>query len=257
MGADTFLTTCWERDAQQAFSTAARQAAFENGHSGYTGSLAEKREFTIIQREPLPIEAAEALAEQLMDNGDPRIRDKWGPAGALPLVDKGSVKDGQRSYTTTLDPAKYTGDWSERSKLKTLFELHVDLPQGAILTGVEIEKDERQYKAVAHKRSKLKGETRYFIEGGLGGANWERGYPSMAVARQEALKLAEKEPNQFEQGPRTFNIYGITRREDGSPMDVIERQLVKRKVKLVGRYVIPTSDQARTAGWLFFGWASS
>ncbi len=61
-------------------------ARWESGHGGYTGTIAEKDEFTVIQTTPLRIEGAEALADRLILAGDWRVEDKWGPAGALPVV---------------------------------------------------------------------------------------------------------------------------------------------------------------------------
>ena len=81
MGAHSFIDRAKGRNAREAFDTLVDQAAWENGHGGYTGTIAEKSEFVMI---PLNIiEAAEATAERLIREGDPRIEDKWGPAGCI------------------------------------------------------------------------------------------------------------------------------------------------------------------------------
>ena len=81
MGAERFSTTGSGKTVDDAFDAARDQAFYDYGHSGYSGSLAEKTDFVEISvpegQDP------EEFAENLMDNADPRIRDKWGPAGAV------------------------------------------------------------------------------------------------------------------------------------------------------------------------------
>lgn len=48
MGACGFGDTAAGRDAQDAFNTAVRDAQYENGHGGYSGTIAEKSSFTLI-----------------------------------------------------------------------------------------------------------------------------------------------------------------------------------------------------------------
>ena len=85
MGADTFFTQAKGDNANEAFANAVADAAWESGHGGYTGTIAEKQEFVEI---PLP-EGADPVEEanRLIDEGDSRIDDKWGPAGCFDLGD--------------------------------------------------------------------------------------------------------------------------------------------------------------------------
>lgn len=83
MGANTFTAEASGATAQLAFSNAVEQARYDYGHRGYTGSIAEKSSFVMI---PLPAgEDAFTLARRLTEEGDPRIDDKWGPAGCIDL----------------------------------------------------------------------------------------------------------------------------------------------------------------------------
>jgi len=81
MGATDFVIRSKGKDAREAFIAARDRALYEDGHGGYTGTIAEKRSFVPI---PLP-EGEDALsyAYKLIDNADPRIDDKWGPAGCI------------------------------------------------------------------------------------------------------------------------------------------------------------------------------
>ena len=62
-------------------------AEWEYGHGGYTGSLAEKTECTVINATPQPRDEAIHTADAMLDADAPRISDKWGPAGALAFTD--------------------------------------------------------------------------------------------------------------------------------------------------------------------------
>lgn len=89
MGAQTFMEHGHGTDVKDAFSNAVDQACYDYGHAGYTGSLAEKDSYVVIPLEgEATREAAVRLANQLMDDDDVRISDKWGPAGAIRYFDE-------------------------------------------------------------------------------------------------------------------------------------------------------------------------
>lgn len=84
MGAESFTHTSRGDTAEKAFRSAVEEAAYDHGHSGYTGTIAEKDSFVMI---PLPEgEDPYEYAEELIGDGDVRI-DKWGPAGCIALGD--------------------------------------------------------------------------------------------------------------------------------------------------------------------------
>lgn len=87
MGATTFFHEAKGKTATEAFNNAREDALYDYGHSGYTGTIAEKHKFTVI---PLPEgKSAAQYANELIDADDKRIEDKWGPAGAI-QIDKES-----------------------------------------------------------------------------------------------------------------------------------------------------------------------
>jgi hypothetical protein len=85
MGACTFITTARGATAKEAFASAADDARYMHGHGGYTGTIAEKGEFIMVTSDLLSLEDASARADQLLQDDDPRISDKWGPAGCIAL----------------------------------------------------------------------------------------------------------------------------------------------------------------------------
>jgi hypothetical protein len=89
MGANTFYDIAWRDvypDADIAFYALCEEDCYENGHS-YSGGIGMKNAFVHIAS-VATIEEAEALAEKLISDGDPRIDDKWGPAGCITTPDR-------------------------------------------------------------------------------------------------------------------------------------------------------------------------
>lgn len=87
MGANTFQTLSSGKSAKVAFEAACYQARYEDGHGGYTGTIAEKGEFTMIDT-VASVDEAYKLADKLTDEGDSRVDDKWGPAGCIKITAK-------------------------------------------------------------------------------------------------------------------------------------------------------------------------
>lgn len=85
MGAETFQQEGSGINIKDAFDNAVEDAAYQHGHAGYSGTLAEKQEFIEID---LPKgETPYGFSTKLIDAGDKRIDDKWGPAGAVKVPD--------------------------------------------------------------------------------------------------------------------------------------------------------------------------
>lgn len=83
MGASEFTTFQEGTDPAEAFRLARQQAQFEHGHNGYTGTIAEKYEFVIIEQEPRPMHQAREEADRYLNRCDRRIADKFAPCGAI------------------------------------------------------------------------------------------------------------------------------------------------------------------------------
>jgi len=108
MGAETFFATATGSSARSAFLEAVDQARHWHGHGGYTGTIAEKRDFVLIRdafdaivararaaghgpfvegllgrMELTPERRAAVTAHLLIQLADPRVDDKWGPAGCI------------------------------------------------------------------------------------------------------------------------------------------------------------------------------
>jgi hypothetical protein len=89
MGAATFETKAKGKSARDAFDKARERAQYDHGHSGYTGTIAEKGDFIMINLgsglAKCDLASAREHAYKLIDSEDQRVRDKWGPAGCIAL----------------------------------------------------------------------------------------------------------------------------------------------------------------------------
>ncbi len=86
MGAAGFFDFHPGDDVEVAFREAVKSAQYEFGHAGYTGTIAEKESYLLFERE-FSYDTAMHLAETMLSGaGDPRVADKWGPAGAFRVV---------------------------------------------------------------------------------------------------------------------------------------------------------------------------
>jgi len=79
MGAQDFFVEAEGATAQEAFRNAVDEARHEYGHGGYTGTIAEKGSFVIVQLDPELVED--------YDRWPDKVQDKWGPAGAIKLAE--------------------------------------------------------------------------------------------------------------------------------------------------------------------------
>lgn len=109
MGGTTFDHYQDGTKVEHAFAEAVTQARHEHGHGGYSGTMAEKTDCVVITRTPMSSAEAYALAEKLTEADDPRISDKWGPAGAIPVI------TGKRTIQVQI-PEGYNDEWSFRER---------------------------------------------------------------------------------------------------------------------------------------------
>ncbi|WP_181800353.1 hypothetical protein [Streptomyces ipomoeae] len=86
MGSEYFSAYQDGTDVKQAFRDAVENAEYEYGHGGYTGTIAEKDSYKVVTETPMPLEEAEEYAATLANANNSPVDDKWGPAGAIPVL---------------------------------------------------------------------------------------------------------------------------------------------------------------------------
>lgn len=109
MGGTTFITYARGADPDAAFRAAVERAQYDYGHAGYTGTIAEKDSYVIVDYEPRSKSDAEALAHTLIHDLDYRIRDTCGPAGAIPVRGDTDVVDAIATTVTAASTPDVVG----------------------------------------------------------------------------------------------------------------------------------------------------
>ena len=85
MGATEFSVREKGKTAAAAFARAVEKAEYDCGHGGYTGTIAEKPSFRMIEV-PDHTTAREHVDDCFNDDGH-WIQDKWGDAGCIDIKD--------------------------------------------------------------------------------------------------------------------------------------------------------------------------
>lgn len=255
MGAADFMQYQKGSAVADAFNDAVQEARFEHGSGGYSGTLAEKGDYVVLERSPLERSAAYALAERLMSNDDSRIRDKWGPAGAIPVA----ADDCFRKRTVTLK-LTYKGDHSydDMQRFVRIEAGKVKRKDGETIGAHKVVGQTSKYKVEAAANDG-KAEIRYYAENSpynFRHRDWNSGTKSLAEARAAAVEFAKSDTNTH-YGETAFNIVGTTRRDSGTALVTVKKVPVKTEITVEVEVVKPISYSNIAEGWLFIGWASS
>ena len=91
MGATEFSAIAAAKTAVKAFAIAREEALYEEGHGGYTGTIAEKDSFRQVY--PRADESPGACIARHEDADT--FGDKWGPAGCVEIE---KLEDGTKRY---------------------------------------------------------------------------------------------------------------------------------------------------------------
>jgi len=84
------------KNAREAFNEAVEDAAYEHGHGGYTGTIAEKNSFREIEI-PGRKDVRDFIAECMNDENH-FCQDKWGPAACVSLKGDRLAKERDDRY---------------------------------------------------------------------------------------------------------------------------------------------------------------
>lgn len=250
MGAADFTQSFDHPDVHSAFREAHGEAAFEHGHGGYSGTLAEKGEYVVIREAgKLSKQGAYALANRLMEADDQRIDDKWGPAGAIPYYD---IKETSRTQRVTISTRLQATNLHGPDLLSLVQEARPP-KSGERIEDIKILEDKRKVK-VAAPNEPGKAVTTYHA-GPAGSA------PTLAEARAKAVNWLEANPDSWvSEIPITGSITRAApaAQPNAKPLTIARRTITSRTLTLEVTYAKPTGATPTTPqGWLFFGWASS
>ena len=288
MGAEAFTELQHGTDAKQAFHEAASDASYESGSGGYTGTIAEKSSFVVISDTPMWLDEAQRLAEKLLDVNDPRISDKWGPAGAIAVctphrtvkcVVEGSPKsdwDALVAQAVRLNRGERLISWwasglavSTLAKVTRNVEAKVSRPAyGTEATDTVILKKsgvtvlssrvlETTLKTKIATTTGTKRLTRYIIRTNGDSGSFDKGFKTLAEAKAKAKELAAKPMGPYDSSPKTYTVEAVTRSEEGGALFTASQEILGTTATVEVKYVKSRKEAPETNAWLFFGWASS
>ena len=81
MGADEFYNKKSAKTAAEAFKALVDEALYKEGHDGYTGTIAEKGDFRMV--EPHIGESPKECVRRLLEDESHWSQDKFGPAACI------------------------------------------------------------------------------------------------------------------------------------------------------------------------------
>lgn len=136
MGATTFYETARGKTPEQAFRAAVRQAKQDYGSGGYSGTIAEKNSFTLLELPKQYKENPEAYADHLIETDDARITDKYGPAGCILIRSMDITEQEVGKIQRTNLKAEGKREW------ETLYFIESDTDEGRVTINFSKFKDE-------------------------------------------------------------------------------------------------------------------
>lgn len=93
MGAQVFYVSGIGLSAKEAFNIVVADAKYENGHGGYSGTIAEKSSCKSASTDIFEnYKLAREFSEQLMSDFDHWCNDKWGPAAYVTFKSEQTIK---------------------------------------------------------------------------------------------------------------------------------------------------------------------
>ena len=257
MGASTFINPVWLPDVDKAFEFAVREAQHDYGSAGYTGTIAEKGAYVTTHENAVPVDYAEVLAAESLNRGDSRVNDKWGPAGAIPIIEDAPTRALQ--VEVTLDgPFDEHAIWNAAKEAMLAKARTQPKPDERILRLREVDKVHRKTKVRVGGLQRPGGDMRttYVVRGtdqyGYVRPMGER--RTLAEARALASTLAEAAAADGVAGK--WDVVGRVDRCEGRPLAVLESTAQRCTTTVEVTLVTLPPAGTPCVGWLFYGWAS-
>lgn len=258
-GATTFRNYGEGPDPRKVFDELVAQARWEEGHGGYSGTIAEKDNFKIVQRTPVSREEANRIADRMEDNFD-----KYDPAGAIPVtVPKASDKKivpfsmtvWAKDQKDALEQARAAMEKKYSSKvyfqgIDPIYGLEAAKPSIEVVKGLSLQVKERS-------KSGQKPQITYYVhfEGNYYGPMSPQ-HPTYKDAVDWAKRVIASIAEQGKRIPNKFDILTQATVLRVGEWDVIKKSDKGARFKITGdAVVIKEQATGKIDGWLFFGWA--
>jgi hypothetical protein len=261
MGAHNDYGHAWLTDPDEAYKRLWEDAAWEDGHGGYSGTIATSRGFFKVRGITAPMTVWEAT-QYVEDHDLLDSMDKWDAWGAIPVFGRDRSKARERKLTLPVPEGMIAQEYA--------YTRNVAPAVVAQLDGKPIEWIEA--KPIGGARAKVtaatvKGErtTRYYYTDSNRdpGADFKLSHQTYygpfdsqaaayAAAKEEAKKRADN--TFYNTHPHAYNIVAITTK-DNAPLATVTVEPTATKVEANVSYF--PQRPAKLEGWYFFGWAAS
>lgn len=242
-GATNFSNFGRGTDAKKVFNDLVDRHKFEDGHGGYTGTIAEKGSYGFkMVAQPMPMDAAHKLADTMIDDAD-----KWGPAFCIPITGTGAekvidIEEVEYARTSTEAEQLMRKELDEKYKAKGLLWTSVDRFTIAV---------EKTSDVSLKLRAKQKPIINYMYDLGWNAKSFEdiRAAAASLKVDIDALQTSGKDL------PKDVTIKAIIKNNPTMLIDVVHRSQKGNKYRLRGKVkLMKPSNQI--IGYYFFGFAS-
>lgn len=257
---------------QEEYQKLVVSARSEFGSDPYSGTIATSTGVHPLNMEPVTLQEAVALAEQMLNGYELQ---KGESARAIPLRE-GDLDSRTLRVELRIDAEQYAALSKDQSRetLERLVLPNIALQPDEIIANVTLARAENNELAVYPEwritPTATKGATltRYFVvDPRVGIPSWEQGYPTQSAARAAAVEYAEQYAQRACSGwqnPLTslpqeveYQVVSLTRRESGEPL-VSVRRVVEGATLEVEVGVAPRPKQRLPiSGWYLVGLAPS
>jgi hypothetical protein len=223
--------------ARTAFERAYREACYESGSGGYTGTIAESDGFFVTRTAPMLHWQASEHADSLLD----KEVTKWGSTGMVPVANATAT----RTVEFEVDVTALNEDW-EKIDAAVKAAVKAKLRSGEQIESLRSTEGQRQYKIVS-KSTTGPTTTKYVVRGGRMAG--DPAYATLAEAKAAAKAHLERD-----RWSSDLKIVKVTVRESGEPLATVKRVPVKVTKKVTATIGKPG---ASVIGWATAGIYSS
>lgn len=245
MGGVGFSDYAEGTDPKQVFKGLVDRALYENGHGGYSGSIAEKDGFTILSSQPMTLAEAEAVERAEYAKDESPAHDKWGPACAIPIFNPEVGAGPERFLALKFETINYTGQPYELA----IAEAEKRRKRDEYVKTVTSVVDDRSYR-VEVEATKGKAVTKYY-------AGQHGPFDTQAQARAELVRRMKLATPALYVANDDYTVMAKVVREDGKDLVVARYVPKKRVITAEVTYATRVATKSdKPWGWYFFGIAS-
>jgi hypothetical protein len=230
-------------DARRAFEEAVKEARYESGHGGYSGTIAEKSGYKIRKSTPMSMEVAGDFVDSDLEHND-----KWGPAFAVPVCEAKKGKPEKVTVEVEADKESryYDGSYAKNDAIKKIKEDYRRTQPGKTFTFKGLDASQVQAGKAKLTKSPVNRESIFWWKRSKG-----RESGTEYKSKQEAIeRFKANDPRVFLDG----EVWTLMEKSPVTSFTVAGGVSSKWSVTVE---VTPEDTTGPIIGWYFYGIASS